>query len=306
MASTLIGNPLFSTPLWLEGGSLSPGVQVVSGPIDLHSLSCSPAHSQFPQFPLPSYNHPKCRPSQPLPEPDPDPNVPGMLTSQDSLISQPVAPMLDYQQVFYTTVLVRSTKNKTVLPFNANLGVIRSRTSEDDLIWQDAAEQLSDTWLNFVTSHTPLFAASHHSVQPNYAGCTAHLWNLDQQKSEMTHVGLDSSILSPFLPEPESDHPHAFPPTDSGGLDPNSDEYFNKLVHALELDSPTYSHVDPVIMQHFKVLLRNNPEAFHLPGSQLGTINGFYHNIDTGQSPPVYRLPYRKSPPELCAIKNEL
>ena len=143
----------------------------MSGPIDLHSLAFSPTHSQFP---LPSYNHPKCRPSQPLPEPDPNPTVPGILTSQDSLISQPVASMLDYQQVFYTTVLVRSTKNKTVLPLNANLGVIRSRTSEDDLIWQDAAEhtaeQLSDTWLNFVTSRTPLFAASHHSVQPNYAG----------------------------------------------------------------------------------------------------------------------------------------
>ena len=252
MASTLIGNPLFSTPLWLEGGSLSPGVQVVSGPIDLHSLAFSPAHSPFPQFPLPSYNHPKCRPSQPLPKPDPDPPVPGILTSQDSLISQPVAPMLDYQQVFYTTVLVRSTKNKTVLPLNANLGVIRSRTSEDDLIWQDTAEQLSDTWVNFVTSRTPLFAASHHSVQPNYAGCATRLWKLDQQKSEMTCAGLDSSILSPFLPEPESDHPHAFPPTDSGGLDPHSAEYFNKLVHALELDTPTYSHVDPVTMQQFK------------------------------------------------------
>ena len=218
--------------------------------------------------------------------------------------------MLDYQQVFYTTVLVRSTKNKTVFPLNANLGVIRSRTSEDDLIWQDAAEhtaeQLSDMWVNFVTSRTPLFAASHHSVQPNYAGCATRLWKIDQQKSEMTCAGLDSSILSPFLPEPESDHPHAFPPTDSGGLDPHSDEYFNKLVHALELDSRTYSHVDPVTMQQFKVLLHKYPEAFYLPGSQLGTINGFYHNIDTGQSPPVYRLPYRKSPAELCAIKNEL
>ena len=127
-----------------------------------------------------------------------------------------------------------------------------------------------------------------------------------EARSTKAHTGLDSSILSPFLPEPESDHPHAFPPTDSGGLDPHSDEYFNKLVHALEQDSPTYSHVDPVTMHQFKVLLRKYPEAFYLPGSQLGTINGFYHNIDTGQSPPVYRLPYRKSPAELCAIKNEL
>ena len=59
---------------------------------------------------------------------------------------------------------------------------------------------------------------------------------------------LDSSILSPFLPEFESDHPHAFPPTDPRCLDPHSDEYFNELAQALELDSPTYSHVDPVTM----------------------------------------------------------
>ena len=56
MASTLIGNPLFSTPLWLEGGSLFPGVQGVSGPIGLHSLAStllpSPPHIvSFLSFP---------------------------------------------------------------------------------------------------------------------------------------------------------------------------------------------------------------------------------------------------------------
>ena len=222
MASTLVGNPLFSTPLWLEGSSISPGVTIVSGPIDLKSIASSPVPSHFPQFPLPSYNHPKCRPSQPLPDPDPEPTVLGILTSQDSLISQPLASMIDYEQVYYTTVLVRSTKNKTVLPFNANLGVVRSRTSADNLIWQDAAdntaELLSDTWLNFVTSQPSEFACHTSPVQPNYAGCASHSWNLAQQKSEMARAGLDSSILSPFLPKAESDHPHAFPPTDSGVL----------------------------------------------------------------------------------------
>ena len=59
-------------------------------------------------------------------------------------------------------------------------------------------------------------------------------------------------------------------------------------------------------MQEFKELLRKYPDAFYLLGSKLGTMKGFYHNIDTGQAPPVYRLPYRKSPAELCAIRNEL
>ena len=89
-------------------------------------------------------------------------------------------------------------------------------------------------------------------------------------------------------------------------LDPHSDEYFDKLVKALELDGPLYAKMDPNTMDQFKEILRKYPEAFHLPGTPLGTIKGFYHNIDTGDSPPVYQLPYRKSPSELCAIKNEL
>ena len=35
-------------------------------------------------------------------------------------------------------------------------------------------------------------------------------------------------------------------------------------------------------------------------------MKGFTHNINTGDSPPVYRLPYRKSPAEQSAIKTEL
>ena len=85
-------------------------------------------------------------------------------------------------------------------------------------------------------------------------------------------------------------------------MDPYSDEYFDKLVAALELDSLMYANIDPEVIVKFKEILRKYPEAFHLPG----TIKGFYHNIDTGDSLPVYQLPYRKSPAELSAIENEL
>ena len=122
----------------------------------------------------------------------------------------------------------------------------------------------------------------------------------------MTKAGLDSSILSPFLPEPDLDHPNAMPPPEGRFLDPNSDEYIQQLFEALELNGPMYSHVDPSTMSAFKDILCKYPTAFHLPGTPLGTIKGFYHNIDTGDSPPVYQLPYKKSPTELCAIKNEL
>ena len=89
-------------------------------------------------------------------------------------------------------------------------------------------------------------------------------------------------------------------------LDPYFEEYYKTLVNALDLDSPKYSNISENVMSNFKNLLRQYPEAFHIPGSPLGIIKGFYHNIDTGESPPVYRLPYRKSPAELLAIKAEL
>ena len=59
-------------------------------------------------------------------------------------------------------------------------------------------------------------------------------------------------------------------------------------------------------MTTFKELIHKYPHAFYLPGTSLNTIKGFHHNIHTGDSPPVYRLPYRKSPHELAAIKDEL
>ncbi len=59
-------------------------------------------------------------------------------------------------------------------------------------------------------------------------------------------------------------------------------------------------------MNQFKTLLARYPQAFYLPGAPLSTVQGFQHNIDTGDAPPVYKLPYRKSIAEFKAIKEEL
>ena len=101
--------------------------------------------------------------------------------------------------------------------------------------------------------------------------------------------------------------PHTYSsPLENVGLDPHSEEYFQKLITALDLETGNYAHVDPGIMKQFKDLIRKYSHLFYLPGSELGTITGFHHNIPTGDSPPVYRLPYWKSPSELAAIKDEL
>ena len=112
--------------------------------------------------------------------------------------------------------------------------------------------------------------------------------------------------MSPFLPEPDLDPPHIFPPVENVGLNPHSEEYFQKPVTALDLETENHAHVDPGMIKQFKELIRKYSHAFYLPGSELSTITGFYHNISTGDYPPVYRLPYQKSPSELATIKDEL
>ena len=144
MASSLVENPLFANQLWLEGSQLVLGVQVFSDPIDLESLSTSSSLAGFPNFSSPNYNHPKCSPSQPLPEPDLEPIQTGILLSEDHMNSSLDFSDVDFQEVYQTTVLVRSNKNKVTLPLNSNLGIIRPKTNEDDLIWHEAAEHTAD------------------------------------------------------------------------------------------------------------------------------------------------------------------
>ena len=90
----------------------------------------------------------------------------------------------------------------------------------------------------------------------------------------MAKAGLDSSYLSPFLPEPDLDPPYVYLPVEIVDLDPHSEEYFQKLVAALDLDTESYAHVDPTIMTRFKDLIRKYAHAFYLPGTSLNTIKG--------------------------------
>ena len=80
-------------------------------------------------------------------------------------------------------------------------------------------------------------------------------------------------------------------------LDSHFEEYYQKLVEALELDTQAYSHVNPEILRQFKASICKYPAAFHLPGAELHPVKSFHHDINTGNSPPVYRMPYQKKPP---------
>ena len=166
------------------------------------------------------------------------------------------------------------------------------------------AYTLADTWLEY-TKHTN--AAQHSKpvarsqAKPSSTSSSLRSWSLHAQTTEMAQAGLDSSILSPFLPEPDLDPPHVFPPpplspVENAGLDPHAEEYFQKLVTALDLETENYAHVHPGIMKQFKELISKYSHTFYLPGSELSTITGFYHNIPAGDSPPVYHFLTRKVP----------
>ena len=113
--------------------------------------------------------------------------------------------------------MVKSTRDHIVLPHNANLGSIQQMSADHDDFSEAAAHTahtLADTWLEYA-KHTN--AAQHSKpvarsqAQPSSTSSSPRSWSLHAQTTEMAQAGLDSSILSPFLPEPDLDPPHIFP-----------------------------------------------------------------------------------------------
>ena len=124
LASSLVGSSLLAGPMLLEGQEICPGVQVISGPIDLDTVPSS--------FSLES------------------PQATGILVPEGNEL------ITDVPFFYSTTVVVRSNKNKVSLPFNANLEFVRPQTSADQQVFQDAADhtadQLASSWLKFADS----------------------------------------------------------------------------------------------------------------------------------------------------------
>ena len=123
----LVGSSLLAGPMWLEGQEICPGVQVVSRSIDLATVPSSLSLES--------------------------PQSSGILVPQDNNLLSVVASFL---QTFHTTVVIRSDRNKVSLPFNANMGFVRSKNSEDEQAFTEAAnhttDQLASSWLQFAQS----------------------------------------------------------------------------------------------------------------------------------------------------------
>ena len=95
------------------------------------------------------------------------------------------------------------------------MGTIRPQTSDDEATLVEAAEttcnQLANTWFEYASSAQSAPVCAISKTQPT--GTSLRNWKVSDQLAEMQQSGLGSSILSPFLPEPDIDHPNMFPPT---------------------------------------------------------------------------------------------
>ena len=119
-----------------------------------------------------------------------------------------------FQQYLQLLFWLGQPKNHAILPQNVNVGIIRLQTSEDKATFSDAAEttasQLAATWHPYACSTQPTPVCAPSQAQPT--GTSLRSWKICYQLAEMHQSGLDSSILSPFLPGPDIDHPNLSPP----------------------------------------------------------------------------------------------
>ena len=171
------------------------------------------------------------------------------------------------------------------------------------------ASQVANQWFALsVNSYSDSNQASDHIPNSSKPNCTRDFKVLHAQETpQESLLELDSSFLAPYLETTELENNQAFPPTGTGNnvIQSFSKEYFCQFFAALELDAPSYAHMPRSIIE-FKSLFHKYQHVFHLPNSPLSTIKGFSNTIPTGDSPPVYRLTYCKSPVELAAIKTEI
>ena len=275
LAASLVGTSALTSPLWLDGQKISPGVHVVSALLSLteaqtHMSSVSLQLNDFRSFTGP-FNYPKCHPNQPLPEPEPVHT--GVLSAEHVDTISQLSDIPDFITTYQVNVLVRSTRNTASFLMHATLSNTRAQTSADSEVFEEAtahtASNLADMCYNFA-QQIPVNANDHVCNDTNfytrksaYASAALKSWQPRQQQEEMKKAGLHSSLLSQFLDDHDADH--ALP-----SMDPvYSEEYYETLVNALDLNSPTYSNISESDRSDFKNLLLRCPEAFHIPGFPL-------------------------------------
>ena len=198
----------------------------------MHAISSGPSFDEPLFLPTEGHNYPKCRPSCMLPPFEPPPVQVGVLNS-------PIQPLdignafgnavPDFSTKFYTTVIVKSRKDRPGSPHNPNLGTIQPYAPNHNKIFSEAADYtaatLANIWFEYV-QHTGKAqtspSAARSQARPSGTSPPPKSWSLHAQTSEMAKDSLHSSYLSPFLPESDIEPLHVYPPVEIVDLDPHS------------------------------------------------------------------------------------
>ena len=206
---------------------------------------------------------------------------------------------------------MKCNRPKTSIPFNAKLGIIRSISNEDNNEFIDVANNtsklLADSWLHWFEMKEKFSEPNLENTHSHFGNSPLKSWQISAQNLEMKEARLSSDISKPFetFSEDNEKVDLMLPPICTPFLDPKSEEFHSKLVESLGLNEE-YDYVNPEIMEKFKDLLKQYPNVCAVPGSPLGEIKGFEHSIETDDAAPIYKSPYRKSPKELKAIRDEI
>ena len=132
--ASILRSCLFRGSHWLEGGTISPGLSVLSGPIDHSKVVSSPQLGIVP--PSSDHNQPKCNSSSSSEPPESfQPVLVSMSSDNASVFALPAL-----QETFFTNVVIYSTQANVSLPINASLGVIRTAKLSDTLEFDSAVQ----------------------------------------------------------------------------------------------------------------------------------------------------------------------
>ena len=268
---------LLGKDLWLTGHELEPGVRVLDGML---SASAVRTVMDFPS---------------------------------DTGTSEGDLP--DFQQLRAMNVLVQCTK-KSAHVDHSTFGYLSPCTAQSKADFQDALHHTADILSSSLDAYDSLFCQSPVDASPLLKTPSPTRFSKrdpvqphcpKQANQEMITAGLvqSSRLLHPFN-QPDDMDDRDLPPTSVVELDPFSEEYHQKLRKELRLDTDEYSHVHPAVLNQFDTLLRKYPHAFLLPGAPLRRIHGTEHHINTENAPPCYKPPYRMSPSELQAVRDQI
>ena len=158
----------------------------------------------------------------------------GVWSSDDESVNLPEPELL-----YYSTVLIHSTRAKFVLPFNALFGCIHPMAPEDDQSLNSAAsntaKQLANEWYSFAVNNiwnvhneavlsspmTNIATGDFRSELPNEVRFRP------KEPANAIQTGLDSSILSNFLQPADVEHPKALPSIVENCRKLTEEQYFN-------------------------------------------------------------------------------